>query len=144
MLSQFHDLTWGNHPLFNFLIYFIQNWILLVTKDKGYHGSLILGVIDVLVVQCQLRSFTDALYLLKAFWNKLVELSHLTYYRSSYPEVFLGKGVLKICSTFTGEHPRQSTISIKLLCRTPFPRNTSGWLLLILFAGYTCPKIDET
>ena len=25
--------------------------------------------------------------------------------RSSPPEVFLGKGVLKICSKFTGEHP---------------------------------------
>ena len=26
------------------------------------------------------------------------------------------KGVLKICSEFTGEHPCQSVISIKLLC----------------------------
>ena len=25
--------------------------------------------------------------------------------RSCHPEVFLGKGVLKICSKFTGEHP---------------------------------------
>ena len=30
--------------------------------------------------------------------------------------VFLGKGVLKICSKFTGEHPCKSVISIKLLC----------------------------
>ena len=37
-------------------------------------------------------------------------------YRSSCPEVFLGKGVLKICSNFTGEHPCWSLISIKLLC----------------------------
>ena len=36
--------------------------------------------------------------------------------RSSPPEVFLGKGVLKICSKFTGEHPYRSAISIKLLC----------------------------
>ena len=36
--------------------------------------------------------------------------------RSSPPEVFLGKGVLKICSKFTGEHPCRSVISIKLLC----------------------------
>ena len=71
--------------------------------------------------------------------------------RSSHPEVFLGKGVLKICSKFTGEHPCQRAILIKLLCnlieialwyrctpvnllhvfyRTPFPRNTYGWLLL--------------
>ena len=36
--------------------------------------------------------------------------------RSSRPEVFLGKGVLKICSKFIGEHPCRSVISIKLLC----------------------------
>ena len=70
--------------------------------------------------------------------------------RSSHSEVFLEKGVLKICSKFTGEHPCQSAISIKLLrkfieialwhgCsqvnlldifRTPFLKNTSGRLLL--------------
>ena len=31
------------------------------------------------------------------------------------PEVFLRKGILKICSKFTGEHPYQSAILIKLL-----------------------------
>ena len=35
--------------------------------------------------------------------------------RSSHPEVFLEKGVLKICSKFTGEHSCRSVISIKLL-----------------------------
>ena len=69
---------------------------------------------------------------------------------SSHSEVFLRKGVLKICSKFTGEHPCQSVISIKLLCnfieitlrhgcssvnllhifRTLFPKNASEWLLL--------------
>ena len=34
--------------------------------------------------------------------------------RNSLTEVFLGKGVLKICSKFTGEHPCQGVISIKL------------------------------
>ena len=71
--------------------------------------------------------------------------------RSSDPEVFQGKGVLKICSKSTGENPRRSAISIKLLCnfieitlqhgcspvnllyicRTTFTKNTSGWLLLL-------------
>ena len=37
-------------------------------------------------------------------------------FRSSPPKVFLRKGVLKICSKFTGEHSCQSVISIKLLC----------------------------
>ena len=36
--------------------------------------------------------------------------------KSSHPEVFLGKVVLKLCSKFTGEHPCQSAISVKLLC----------------------------
>ena len=73
--------------------------------------------------------------------------------RSSRPKVFLGKGVLKIYSNFTGEHPCRSVISINLLCnfieitfwhrcspvnllhifRTAFPKNTSGWLHLGLF-----------
>ena len=71
-------------------------------------------------------------------------------FRSSRPEVFLGKSVLKIYSKFTGEHPCRSAISIKLQStfveitlrhgcspvkfmhnfRTPFYKNTSGWLLL--------------
>ena len=38
-----------------------------------------------------------------------------TLYRSSRPEVFLKKGVLKICSKFIGEHPCRSVISIKFL-----------------------------
>ena len=70
--------------------------------------------------------------------------------RSSPPEMFSGKGVLKICSKFTGEHPCWSVISIKLqatllksyfgkgvfpvylqhILRTLFPKNTSGGLLL--------------
>ena len=36
--------------------------------------------------------------------------------RSNPPEVFLGTGVMKICSKFTGEHPCGSAISITLLC----------------------------
>ena len=74
------------------------------------------------------------------------------YFRSSCPVVFLRNGVLKICRKFTGEHSCQSAISIKLPCnfievalrhgcspvnllhifRSPFPKNTSGRLLLIL------------
>ena len=71
-------------------------------------------------------------------------------YRSSHLEVFLRKVVLKICSKFTGGHPCWSGIWIKLqskfieialrhgcspvnllhIFRTPFPRNTTWWLLL--------------
>ena len=66
--------------------------------------------------------------------------------KSSHPEVFFRKGVLKIYSKFTGEDLCQSVISesrkshfgmgvspLNLLhiFRTPFPRNTSRWLLLV-------------
>ena len=69
---------------------------------------------------------------------------------SSPSDLFLQKGVLKIFSKFTGEHPCRSAISIKLLCyfteitlrhgcspenllhifRTIFPQNTSRGLIL--------------
>ena len=68
---------------------------------------------------------------------------------SRHREVFLGKDVLKICSTFTGEPPCRSVISIKLqsnfiemtlrrgccpvnllyIFRKPFPKNISGQLV---------------
>ena len=72
-------------------------------------------------------------------------------YKSSRPEVFLGKDFLKICSKFTGS---ASAISIKLQSRTPFPKNTSRWLLLeviislsmdfyILFLPSAKSKVNE-
>ena len=59
--------------------------------------------IEVFISGFQRSSFwqTDSLYPMQS--------------RSSHPEVFLGKGVLKVCSKFTGEHPCRSVISIKLL-----------------------------
>ena len=72
--------------------------------------------------------------------------------RQNHPtEVFLEKGVLKICSKFTGEHQCRSAISIKLqnnfieitprhgcstvnllqFLRTPLLESTSDGLLLI-------------
>ena len=73
--------------------------------------------------------------------------------RSNHSEVFLGKGVLKICSKFKGKHTWGSVISIKLqsnfieitlwhrcspvnlmhILGTSFFKNTSGWLLLNSF-----------
>ena len=70
----------------------------------------------------------------------------LAYSRSSRPEVFLEKGVLKICNKFAGEqicnfieialrHGR-SPVNLQHIFRTPFPRNTSEWLLLILLTPH--------
>ena len=86
-------------------------------------------------------------------WRLLVISNQNFSCRSSHPDVFLEKGVLKICSKFTGEHPCQRVISIKLLCnfveitlrhgfspvyllhifRAHFLRNTSCGLLLLLW-----------
>ena len=90
----------------------------------------------------------------KAFFISLFAYSQkiCSQFRSSPSKVFLEKGVLKIYSKFTGEHSCWDAISIKLLCnfieialwygcspvnslyifRTPFPKNISGWLLLLI------------
>ena len=83
----------------------------------------------------------------------------LTQYSSNHAEVFLGKDVLKICSRFTEEHPYLSAISknlqgnfIEIALRhgcspvnlmkifwAPFPKNTSGQLLLKIITWHiTC------
>ena len=82
--------------------------------------------------------------------------------RSSRPEMFRVKDVLKICNKFTEEHFCQNVISIKLLCnfiektfqhgcspvnmlhifRTSFPKNTSGRLLLPYNDFYIIPRSD--
>ena len=67
--------------------------------------------------------------------------------------MFIGKGDLKICNKFTGEHPCRRAFSIKLqsnfieitlwygcypvnlvhIIRTPFPKSISGGLPLLKF-----------
>ena len=84
-------------------------------------------------------------------------------YRSSHPEVFLVKGILKICSKFTKEHPCRSVISIKLqgnfieithshrcslvnllhIPRTFFSKNTFGWLLLFIYVACVAAWVYE-
>ena len=49
--------------------------------------------------------------------------------RSTPPEVFLVKGVLKICGKFTREHPCGSVISSKLRCRSVFQWSCKATLL---------------
>ena len=45
---------------------------------------------------------------------KIIKLMNTRILRSSHPEVFLIKDILKICSKFTLEHPCRSVTSIKL------------------------------
>ena len=76
-------------------------------------------------------------------------LLNFTLKQSSHPEVFIGNGVLKICSEFTGEQPFRSMVLIKFqsnvieitlwhgcspvillpIFRTPFSKNTSEGLV---------------
>ena len=80
---------------------------------------------------------------------KFVSLLSIVFSGSSHPKVFLGKGVLKICSKLTGEHPCRNVnkVAKQLYCNdtaigcfpvnllhifeTPFSKNTFGWLVLI-------------
>ena len=48
------------------------------------------------------------------YLKSLKIICEVVHFRRSHPEVFLREVVRKICSTFTGEHLRQSEISIKL------------------------------
>ena len=75
-------------------------------------------------------------------------------YRNSHPEVFLKKGVLKICSKFTGEHPCQSVLSIELrlgcsvnllhLFKTAIIKNSSEGLYLLHKTSQMFDKIMNT
>ena len=86
--------------------------------------------------------------------NKILSplMTNVRQVRSSSLVVFLGKGVLIICSKFRGENPYRNVVSIKLqsnfieitlrhgsypvnlvhFIRTTFPKNTSGGLFLML------------
>ena len=84
-------------------------------------------------------------------WITLVFNILRSYFRSSHPELFFVKGVLKIYSKFTGDHPRRSVVSINLrsnfieitlrhgcspvnllhIFRTLLTKNTSERLLLL-------------
>ena len=86
--------------------------------------------------------------------RKTIALRWVNSFRSSHPEVFSDKGVLKIWSKFTGENPCRIVISIRLLCSfveitlrhgyspanllhifiTPFTKSTSGFCsFLVIF-----------
>ena len=89
------------------------------------------------------------------FWKQKMRAVNgkISISRSSLSRVVLGKGVLKICTKFTGEHPYCSAISIKSqsdfteialrhgsspvnlvhVFRILFSKNTSGGLLLNIY-----------
>ena len=98
---------------------------------------------------CRMQKFL-LLHCLRFHHRRSPSLFKFSLRSSHHQEVFTGKGVLKISSKFTGEHPCRSVISKKLqsnlieislrhgsspvnleqIFRTPFSMNTSGRLLL--------------
>ena len=98
-----------------------------------------------------MHSETNVTYPLKIFSGSSIDI----YIGLNWVKRFYGKNLFKSSEENTharGEHPSRSVISIKLLCnfieitfqqgcspvnllhifRTPFTKNTSGWLLLII------------
>ena len=76
-------------------------------------------------------------------------------YRSSPPKVFLRKGVLKICSKFTGEHSCRSVISVKGentfsfrsfldSCHWSFSKNISPFWKVQVFISHTPELFFDT
>ena len=110
--------------------------------------------------------FTHITCFMKAFMLKrlIKRLSCLKcLFRSSPPELFYGKDILKICSRFTGQHRWRSVISIKLqsnfieitlrygfypvnllhIFRTSLYKNTCGGLFICQIYFKYCPwKLD--
>ena len=88
--------------------------------------------------------------ILTPYSNSIQSIRHIIKskpYRSSYPKVFLGKRVLKIFvlkiyvlqSNFIEITLRHGCSSVNLLhiFRTPFLKNTSGQLILVLLLAFT-------
>ena len=89
-----------------------QKKMVLISKTLGERKTTLYQTTTQTVTQILLKCQTATGAGKKKISELLPEVQN---YRSSHSEVFLGKGVLKICSKFKGEHPRRSVISINLL-----------------------------
>ena len=70
-----------------------------------------------------------------SFVHCVQESAYFAEFRSSHPEMFLRKGVPKICGKFTGEPPCRSAkypVNFLHIFRTPFPKNIYEGLFLDL------------
>ena len=122
--AAFLSLFWGSvHFYYKSINWFLNEW----NTDL----KLIFGSVRPRKQKENSQSFIDSLD--EALWWCWQGKSG-----SSRPEVFLGKGVQKICSKFAREHPWRSAISpLNLLhiFTTHFPKNNSVRLLLKLYKG---------
>ena len=101
------------------------------------------GVINVRFLAC-------FVFLKHPFWDSpfgligLITDMLLVDLRSNRPELFLGKGVMKIYSKFTGQYPCRSVISIRLqsiflehlILRTPLGRCFWSFILCLVLSNF--------
>ena len=78
------------------------------------------------VVECLMKNFAFVLSSDYSVYYILLYVSHI--FRSSHPDVFLVKGVPKICSEFIEEHSCRSGISI---CKATLLKSHFGMGVLL-------------
>ena len=122
-----------------------------------FHETIELRTLSTLIIKC-FRGFQKMYKLTTLAWGLSLELKKILIHgcvprnfplvtrevvfqnageeRSSHPEVFLVKGVLKMCSKFTWEHSCRSVISIKLLLQL-YWNYTSAWVFSCKFRRVT-------
>ena len=101
-----------------FLIYFLL-YLFVIPLSVFFFYTLILVIYLMYYVKYIWLYTTVILCDVFLIRNKVCIVSpwmaQLQSFRSSHPELFLGKGVLKICSKFTEEHSCRSVTSANLL-----------------------------
>ena len=93
----------------------VQMGYICYINENNYLECALLGLRQFLSTESRLKKIKNvfyfdlkALFLLKIFNYFLY--SRQTIILSSRPKVFIRRGVLKICSKFTGEHPCKETL----------------------------------
>ena len=108
-------------------IIFVSTWVLVFLSSVTFYHFLLNFDPKIFGV----TNFPHSLPILcHLFQEKDFEIWKL---RSSHPEVFLGKGVLKICRKFTGEHP--SELRFQQSCKVHW-NHTSACMFSCKFAAY--------
>ena len=105
---------------FYYKAFCIFSKIPLATKNVNVLGEIKLDF-------CLLKDTKNKLF--KPVTLLILGINYSKWYRSSPSVVFFGKGVLKICSKFTGDHPCWSVIWIKLQSKKKFLFTTNKFLI---------------
>ena len=86
----------------------------MVSSSDEFTGGRLLNYTQRLYFKCLVRRSQEQKCETTLIDHYVLKVAFDKEHRFSPPELFLRKGVVKICSKFLGEHPYQSTIPIKL------------------------------